>query len=321
MQDPPEGGSSRWRWLVPPLVLIATAGVTTALALLYFDSPSGEDPVPPAATASPAAVATATPSVSPGPDASPSPAPASPAPTAPATETPAAATASPTTSPSPTPTPTQEARPTPDPSRTDYPDLVVREVFSRLNQLFVVVANAGNADADGVVEVSVDGGPPHPIDTGKALRPGDFLEYPLDGEYVQRRGQVVVTVRPTASIVERNAGNNVLVAVVAPDAPNDLAVIDITYGGIGPHLIATIRNRSPIPLTGEVTIAIRELAAEDQLLLRETRELDVERGATQAFEFPAITTAPLESVQVIISTDAINDADASNNLLPRRGPR
>ncbi len=197
----------------------------------------------------------------------------------------------------------------------------MREVFSRLNQLFVVVANAGTADADGVIEVSIDGGTPHPIDTGKALRPGDLIEYPLEGEYVQRRGQVVVTVRPSASIVERNAGNNVFVGVVTPDAPNDLAVIDITYGGSGPHLIATIRNRSPIPLRGEVTIAIREIEAQDDLLLRETRELDVERGATQAFEFPAITTAPLESVQVIISTDAINDADASNNLLPRRGPR
>ena len=316
MQDTPEGGSSRSRWLVPPLVLVVTAAVTAGVALLFFDSPSAEDPASPAA--SPAAVATATPSVSPSPDASPSPAPESPTPPPPATETPTAA-ASPAASP--TPTPSQEARPTPDPSRTDYPDLVVREVFSRLNQLFVVVANAGNADADGVVEVSIDGGPPHPIDTGKALRPGDFLEYPLEGEYVQRRGQVVVAVRPSASIVERNAGNNVFVGVVTPDAPNDLAVIDITYGGSGPHLIATIRNRSPIPLTGEVTIAIREFSAEDELLLRETRKLDVERGATQAFEFPAITTAPLESVQVIISTDAINDADASNNLLPRRGPR
>ena len=303
---------------MPPLVLVVTAAVTAGIALLFFDSPSGEDPVPPAAPATPATVATATPTVSPSPDASPSPAPASPTPTPSPTETPTV-TASPAASPS--PTPTQEARPTPDPSRTDYPDLVVREVYSRLNQLVVVVANAGNADADGVIEVSVDGGRPHPIDTGKALRPGDFLEYPLEGEYVQRRGQVVVTVRPTASIVERNAGNNVFVGVVTPDAPNDLAVIDIAYGGSGPHLIATIRNRSPIPLTGEVTIAIRELEAQDELLLRETRELDVERGATQAFEFPAITTPPLGSVQVIISTDAINDADASNNLLPRRGPR
>lgn len=317
MQDAPDGNSSRSRWLVPPLVLVVTAAATAGVALLFFDSPSGDDPLPPA-PATPATVATATPTASASPDASPSPAPTAPTATPPPTETPAA-TASPESSPS--PTPTQEARPTPDPSRTDYPDLVVREVFSRLNQLFVVVANAGNADADGVVEVSIDGGPPHPIDTGKALRPGDFLEYPLEGEYVQRRGQVVVTVRPTASIVERNAGNNVFVGVVTPDAPNDLAVIDITYGGSGPHLIATIRNRSPIPLTGEVTIAIREFSAEDQLLLRETRELDVERGATQAFEFPAITTPPLESVQVIISTDAINDADASNNLLPRRGPR
>ena len=318
MRDEPERGSSRWRWLAPPLALAVTAAVTAGGALLFFDSPTGEDPVSPGAPTTPDAVATASPSVSPSPDTSPSPGSESPTPAAPATET-ATATASPAASPS--PTPSQEARPTPDPSRTDYPDLVVREVFSRLNQLFVVVANAGNADADGVIEVSIDGSPPHPIDTGKALRPGDFLEYPLEGEYVQRRGQVVVTVRPTASIVERNAGNNVFVGVVTPDAPNDLAVIDITYGGSGPHLIATIRNRSPIPLTGEVTIAVREFSAEDELLLRETRELDVERGATQAFEFPAITTAPLESVQVIISTDAINDADASNNLLPRRGPR
>ena len=197
----------------------------------------------------------------------------------------------------------------------------MREVFSRLNQLYVVVANAGDADADGLIEVSVDGGPPQPIDTGKALRPGDLLEYPLEGAYVQRRAQVVVSVQPSVSIVERNAGNNVFVGVVEPDVPNDLAIIDVTYGGSGPHLIATLRNRSPIPLRGEVTIGIREIAPENRLLLRETRELEIDRGATQTFEFPGITSAPLESVQVIISTDAINDADESNDALPRWGPR
>ncbi|MYA20868.1 MAG: hypothetical protein F4Z25_11620 [Chloroflexi bacterium] len=221
---------------------------------------------------------------------------------------------------SPTPSAEATATPTLDP-RLDYPDLVVREVFSRLNQLYVVVANAGDADADGLIEVSVDGGPPQPIDTGKALRPGDLLEYPLEGAYVQRRAQVVVSVQPSVSIAERNAGNNVFVGVVEPDVPNDLAIIDVTYGGSGPHLIATLRNRSPIPLRGEVTIGIREIAPEDRLLLRETRELDIDRGATQAFEFPGITSAPLESVQVLISTDAINDADESNDALPRWGPR
>jgi hypothetical protein len=220
------------------------------------------------------------------------------------------------------PTPTRQAQPTATPdARRDYPDLVVREAYSRLNQLVVVIANAGNADADGLIEVSIDGGPPHQIDTGKALRPGDLLEYPIEGQYVQRRGQVVVNVQPSAAIVERNAGNNVFVGVVTPDVPNDLAVIDITYGGSGPHLIVTLRNRSPIPLRGEVTIAIRETTPEDRLVLRETRTLQIERGATQPFGFPDITTAPLESLQVIISTDAINDTDAANNSLPRWGPR
>ena len=318
MQDEPRQGS-RWRWLVPPLALLATAAATAAVLLLVLDPgvPRGPATAPaepttatPASTATPGAMSAASP------DATESPAATQPAtPVAPATEA-----ASPAAPASPTPSAEATATPTLDP-RLDYPDLVVREVFSRLNQLYVVVANAGDADADGLIEVSVDGGPPQPIDTGKALRPGDLLEYPLEGAYVQRRAQVVVSVQPSVSIVERNAGNNVFVGIVEPDVPNDLAIIDVTYGGSGPHLIATLRNRSPIPLRGEVTIGIREIAPEDRLLLRETRELEIDRGATQTFEFPGITSAPLESVQVIISTDAINDADESNDALPRWGPR
>ena len=319
MQDEPRQGS-RWRWLVPPLALVATAAVTAAvLLLLVLDPGPGEETAPPAGPATETLARTATPGATSA--ASPA-ATESPAATQPATAVaPATEAASPAASAaSPTPSAEATATPTLDP-RLDYPDLVVREVFSRLNQLYVVVANAGDADADGLIEVSVDGGPPQPIDTGKALRPGDLLEYPLEGAYVQRRAQVVVSVQPSVSIVERNAGNNVFVGIVEPDVPNDLAIIDVTYGGSGPHLIATLRNRSPIPLRGEVTIGIREIAPEDRLLLRETRELEIDRGATQTFEFPGITNAPLESVQVIISTDAINDADESNDALPRWGPR
>ena len=317
MQDEPRQGS-RWRWLVPPLALLATAAATAAVLLLVLDPGPGEETAPPAgpATETPASTATPAATSAASPDAT-----ESPAATQPATPVAAAAeTASPVAPASPTPSAEATATPTLDP-RLDYPDLVVREVFSRLNQLYVVVANAGDADADGLIEVSVDGGPPQPIDTGKALRPGDLLEYPVEGAYVQRRAQVVVSVQPSVSIVERNAGNNVFVGIVEPDVPNDLAIIDVTYGGSGPHLIATLRNRSPIPLRGEVTIGIREIAPEDRLLLRETRELDIDRGATQTFEFAGITNAPLESVQVIISTDAINDADESNDALPRWGPR
>ncbi len=318
MQDEPRQGS-RWRWLVPPLALVATAAVTAAvLLLLVLDPEPGEEAPPPAGPATETPASTTTPGAeqAASPDTTEIPAATQPAtPVATATEA-----ASPDAPASPTPSAEATATPTLDP-RLDYPDLVVREVFSRLNQLYVVVANAGDADADGLIEVSVDGGPPQPIDTGKALRPGDLLEYPLEGAYVQRRAQVVVSVQPSVSIVERNAGNNVFVGIVEPDVPNDLAIIDVTYGGSGPHLIATLRNRSPIPLRGEVTIGIREIAPEDRLLLRETRELEIDRGATQAFEFPGITSAPLESVQVLISTDAINDADESNDALPRWGPR
>ena len=301
------------RWLVPLLAFLMAAAVSGALVWLLLGGSSAEEAPAPAAPLQPAVSATppptATPHVTP-----------SATPTATASPATPVATASPRVS----PTPSAEATDTPATAptdRRDFPDLVVSDVFSRDNQLVVVVSNTGTADANGLIEVSIDGGPPQRIDTGKALRPGDLLEQPLDGEFVQRRTQVVVTVRASAAIVERNAGNNVFVGVVTPDAPNDIAVIDVEYGGSGPHLIATIRNRSPIPLRGEVTIGIREIAPEDRLLLREGRDLDVASGATQSFEFPAITSSPLESVRVIVSTDAINDADASNDALPRWGGR
>ena len=305
------------RWLVPLLAFLVAAAVSGALVWLLLGGSSEEDAPIPAAPVEPTATATPPPTATP--DVTPSATASAATPATPATPS---ATASPRVS----PTPSQEATETPTPAATatdqrDFPDLVVSDVFSRDNQLVVVVSNTGSADADGLIEVSVDSGPPQRIDTGKALRPGDLLERPVDGEYVQRRAQVVVTVRASAAIVERNAGNNVFVGVVTPDAPNDIAVIDVEYGGSGPHLIATIRNRSPIPLRGEVTIGIREIAPQDRLLLRERRDLDVASGATQSFEFPAITSSPLESVQVIVSTDAINDADASNDALPRWGGR
>ena len=305
------------RWLAPPLAFLVAAAVSAGLAWLLLNGPLGGEAPVPAEPGDPTATTTAPPTAA---------ADLTPSATATATTTasPAAASATASRSLSPTPSPEATASATSAATATDrrdYPDLVVSDVFSRDNQLFVAVGNAGSADADGPIEVSVDDGPPQRIDTGKALRPGDRLEQPIEGEYVQRRAQVVVTVRASASIVERNAGNNVFVGVVTPDAPNDIAIIDVVYGGSGPHLIATIRNRSPIPLRGEVTIGIREITPQDRLLLRENRNLDVESGATQSFEFPGITSAPLESVQVIVSTDAINDADGSNDALPRWGGR
>ena len=303
------------RWLAPLLAFLVAAAVSAALVWLLLDGSSGEDAPVPAAPVDPTATASAPPTAAP--DVTPSATAGAATRTSPATPS---ATASPRVSSTPSPEATGASAATPT-DRRDYPDLVVSDVFARDNQLVVVVSNTGSADADGRIEVSVDGAPPQRIDTGKGLRPGDLLEQPIEGEYVQRRAQVVVTVHSSASIVERNAGNNIFVGVVTPDAPNDIAVVEVSYGGSGPHLIATILNQSPIPLQGEVTIGVREFAPQDRLLLSERRTLDVKSGATQSFEFPGITNAPLESVRVIVSTDAINDADGSNNALPRWGPR
>ena len=185
--------------------------------------------------------------------------------------------------------PTREVTPTLTP---DYPDLTVHEVFSRDNQLVVVVSNEGSADADGPIEVSVDGGPAHRIDVGKPLRPGDRLEQALKGEYVQRRAQVVVTVRAAARLNEQNAGNNVFSGFVTPDAPNDIDLVEVAYGGIDPHLIVTIRNHSLIPLRGLIRIGIRQTSPEDRLLLRIERELDIAADGTPSVRVHRVLRHP-----------------------------
>ena len=217
-------------------------------------------------------------------------------------------------------TPTAAAQPVREVTPTltpDYPDLIVSEVYARDNRLVVVVANEGSADAEGPIEVSVDGGPAHRIDVGNPLRPGDRLEQMLSGEYVQRRAQVVVTVRAATRVNEENAGNNIFAGIVAPDAPNDLELLDISYGGADPHLIVTVHNHSPIPLRGVITIGVRQTSPQDQLLLRDERALDIGADETQSFDFFEFSGIPLEFVRVIVSSDAINDADSANNTLPR----
>lgn len=210
-------------------------------------------------------------------------------------------------------TPADGVRPTLTP---DLPDLLVDSVYARENRLVVVVANGGSADADGAIEVRVDGGEPHRIDVGKPLRPGDTLERALDGEYVQRRATVIVTLS-AAAIREENAGNNTFSGVVSPDAPNDLEVVGVELDPDEGFVVVMVRNNSLIPLAGAVTIGVRQTVPADQLLLREERALDVAAGATQRFELTALSGVGAEFLRVIISTDAISDADSANNTFPR----
>ncbi len=215
--------------------------------------------------------------------------------------------------PSASPATDTEARPTLTP---DLPDLLVADAFARQNQLVVVVSNNGNGDADGAIEVSVDGGPFVRVDTGKALRPGDELERAVAGQYVQRRSRVSIALR-APGIEEEDVDNNTSSLVVAPDMYNDIEVLSVEVDPDGGHLVVQVRNNSPIPLSGELTLGVRGAAADGSLLLRDDFHLDVEAGGTSRYDLRALTGVEAASVLVIVSTDAISDADSQNNTYPR----
>ena len=286
--------AARSRLVLAPLGGLAiTAALTTATLLVLLDSDNEPPPPTESAESRPesARTAQAQDATTEGARSRGTPAP----------DTPRAAT-----------TPGTDARPTLAP---DLPDLLVREVFARDNQLVVVVANEGAGDADGRMEVAVDGGPPRRIDTGKVLRPGDILERAVDGEYVQRRAEVSVTL--LTPDIEENAANNTFEGVVAPDIANDIEVLGVGIDPGGGHMVVEVRNNSLIPLAGVLTLEVRPSASPDRLLLREERPLDIEAGGTSRYDLSELTGIDPASVVVSVSTDAISDADSANNRFPR----
>lgn len=208
-----------------------------------------------------------------------------------------------------------DAAPTPPPNP---PDLVVREVFARENHLVVVVANegSGNADADGVIEVSVNGGRFVRIDTGKTLRPGDELERVVEGQYVQRRSRVAVTLRAWG-ILEGRTDNNTFESEIAPDTFNDIEVAAVGVDPDGGHVTVEVRNNSPIPLAGDVTLAVRTPAPDGPTLFSADFALEVAAGGTSRYDLRELTGVEADSLSVTVTTDAINDADSANNTYPR----
>ena len=212
----------------------------------------------------------------------------------------------------PTAPPPSEASPTPPP---DLPDLVVREVFARENHLVVIVANEGSGDADGVIEVRVDAGPWVRVDTGKSLRPGDDLERVVEGAYVQRRTHVAVMLRTSST--EEDTGNNALASEVSPDTFNDIEVSGVGIDPGGGHVFVEVHNNSPIPLGGNVTLAVRESGPGGALLLSAEFTLEVAAGGTSRYDLRDLTGVEAGSVSATVSTDAISDADSANNTYPR----
>ncbi len=220
-------------------------------------------------------------------------------------------------------TPAATANPTaaataPGTPAADLPDLVIEAVSSRENRLVVVVRNVGAADSGGPLFVIVDGGPRQRIDVeGKPLRPGDTLEAVLEQEYVQRRASVTVEIALAEGVAEADADNNLFDVVVTPDRDNDLEVRSVALDPDDGHLIVTVRNNSMIPLVGTVTISVRRTQPESLLLKRLVEDLDVDAGAEQRYHFDDLTDLDLTRTRVILSSDAINDADGTNNVFPR----
>ena len=187
-------------------------------------------------------------------------------------------------------------------------------VSVRQNQLVVALSNDGYTELSGPFAVTVNGGPPHSIALpGKPLRPGDRIDHTLTGEYVQRRATVDVVA--TTQTPEQATDDNRLTLTVEPDLPLDLEILTVVAQ---PQFTVTLRNNSPIPLVGAVTLTIRESRPSDRLLTRvDDAPLNITRGGSQEFRIPAVVNADLTRIQVLLQTSAINDSDIRNDVYPR----
>jgi len=212
----------------------------------------------------------------------------------------------------------ESATPAVTPIQTpDYPDLAVADVISRQNQLVVFVTNDGAADVNGEILVAVGDGPPHRIDVGKPLRPGELLESVLPGEYVQRPATVSITVTGGDGVNEVELGNNRFETVVQPDLANDLEINAAAVDPVTQVLNVTLRNNSPIPVLGYATLAVRQLPPESLLLGRIEAPFNLAPGAMLTVPFEVAAAIDMTRSQVLLSTDALVDADSTNDVFPR----
>jgi hypothetical protein len=218
-----------------------------------------------------------------------------------------------------TPPPTTVTEPTSAPTFTpDLPDLVIEAIFSRDNQLVVVIANEGIADVTARIMIAVGDGDPRPADVkpGEPLRPDEVLELVIEDEFVQRRAEATVSVSTEPPTIEEHADNNTLTDLVSPDLPNDLEIAGADVGEDGVLTVA-LRNNSPIPLAGTATLSVRQTEPESALLARAGVLLSMQPGGEQHVRFEEVADADLTRISVILSTDAISDADPSNDVFPR----
>lgn len=210
----------------------------------------------------------------------------------------------------PTSTPTPTTTPPPDDA-----DLAIEEAFSEQNQVVVTMTNLGGADITTALVVTVGGGKPHRIDVSeKPLRPGDHIDAALDGEFVQRRA--AIEIEATAEdTVDADPSNNVLKVTLAPDVPNDLEIASMT---VDPFLQVEVRNNSPIPIVGAISVAVRQTQPSNQLLgRRDDLPVIIEAGGSTFVPFDGLQGLDPTRIQAILATSAINDAVPANDTYPR----
>lgn len=201
----------------------------------------------------------------------------------------------------------------------DLPDLAIQSVFSRDNRVVVVVTNVGVVDVLAEITVAIDGGSPRTGDVkpGEPLRPDDQLEIVLDDEYVQRRALIGIEVSTEPLIEETDVDNNSLETVISPDVPNDLGIESAAFDGPETALRVVISNNSTIPVTGSATLTVRENTEERTRLGVAQPLLELAPGETVSVEFPDIVDFTIDEIAIRLSSDAVNDADLTNNGFPR----
>ena len=213
----------------------------------------------------------------------------------------------------------------------DLPDLILDAVFSQNNRLVVVIANRGAGIFEGELLVTINGRAAHRLTPSGPLSPGTVLERPIEGEYVQRRAQVVVTVESMSLEPEESLENNRRTVTVTPDQPNDLVLTKAVVDTNGAQLRASVRNDSPIPVLGVLTIAVRRTNPRTELLGRTTAPIKLVPNAE--ITIPVTLVPPLvkhdgsgplnpslalrELIVILSATEMIQDANPHNDVLPR----
>lgn len=201
----------------------------------------------------------------------------------------------------------------------DLPDLRLLRAFSRNNQLHVEVGNEGAADFDARILVSVNDADPVPLELrpGEVLRPDQRLEAPIPGEYLQLRATILVSVSSDPALDVQSSEGRTWAGIVEPDELNDLEISGAAFDGPGESLTVTVRNNSPIPIRGNITLTVREALPSTTLLGRQVLYVEIDRADTIDVGFPEIAGIVMDDLAIRLSTNAIQDGMIDNNVYPR----